>query len=312
MRGDRVSVAAQGDLRRSRAAAVVGNPGRRQAPEPTRRLVQDGRPDGAGEYGERPRRSSRHASMTPRSAARSATRSTDRAAGARPRMDGSRTAAPVPHLERGGAAGMSATGRCIACARGIDAARLPRVRIGPRGRPRPSPHPPRRRPRRHRRLRARRGCDARRRPAPGGGPPAPARVRRQRRVRRPSARPTARGKPVDVFVGIFEGESISWYPGARGGLTRSMVFPIGRAARRPLSDPGPAGGLPRASVRAGMAGSRPIFQPRLGHLGIRRHQGHGCLADRGRFAAATRAQRSMNGVDPDAGGPCADHRRLGQ
>ena len=32
-------------------------------------------------------------------------------------------------------------------------------------------------------------------------------------------------KRVDVFVGIFEDESISWYPGARGGLTRTMVFP---------------------------------------------------------------------------------------
>ena len=32
-------------------------------------------------------------------------------------------------------------------------------------------------------------------------------------------------KRVDVFVGIFEGESISWYPGTRGGLTRAIVFP---------------------------------------------------------------------------------------
>jgi hypothetical protein len=40
-----------------------------------------------------------------------------------------------------------------------------------------------------------------------------------RHVRRPGR------KRVDVFVGIFEGESISWYPGARGGLTRAIVFP---------------------------------------------------------------------------------------
>jgi hypothetical protein len=40
-----------------------------------------------------------------------------------------------------------------------------------------------------------------------------------RHVRRPGR------KRVDVFVGIFEGESISWYPGARGGLTRTIVFP---------------------------------------------------------------------------------------
>ena len=44
-----------------------------------------------------------------------------------------------------------------------------------------------------------------------------------RHVRRPGR------KRVDVFVGIFEGESISWYPGARGGLTRPIVFPPGRA-----------------------------------------------------------------------------------
>jgi hypothetical protein len=30
---------------------------------------------------------------------------------------------------------------------------------------------------------------------------------------------------VDVFVGIFEGETISWYPAARGALTRAIVFP---------------------------------------------------------------------------------------
>jgi hypothetical protein len=40
-----------------------------------------------------------------------------------------------------------------------------------------------------------------------------------RHVRRPGR------KRVDVFVGIFEGESISWYPGARRGLTRTIVFP---------------------------------------------------------------------------------------
>jgi hypothetical protein len=40
-----------------------------------------------------------------------------------------------------------------------------------------------------------------------------------RHVRRPGR------KPVDVFVGIFEGDAIAWYPGARGGLTRQIVFP---------------------------------------------------------------------------------------
>jgi hypothetical protein len=40
-----------------------------------------------------------------------------------------------------------------------------------------------------------------------------------RHVRRPG------GKRVDVFVGLFEEDAVSWYPGARGGLTRSIVFP---------------------------------------------------------------------------------------
>ncbi|WP_229669654.1 galactose-binding domain-containing protein [Microlunatus endophyticus] len=30
---------------------------------------------------------------------------------------------------------------------------------------------------------------------------------------------------VDVFVGLFEGQAISWYPGKRGSLTREMMFP---------------------------------------------------------------------------------------
>jgi hypothetical protein len=40
-----------------------------------------------------------------------------------------------------------------------------------------------------------------------------------RHVRRPGR------KRVDVFVGVFEGDSISWYPGPRGVITRGMVFP---------------------------------------------------------------------------------------
>ena len=34
-----------------------------------------------------------------------------------------------------------------------------------------------------------------------------------------------KGKHVDVFVGLFEGDNVSWYPGARGALTRDMVYP---------------------------------------------------------------------------------------
>ena len=40
-----------------------------------------------------------------------------------------------------------------------------------------------------------------------------------RHVRRPGR------KRVDVFAGLFEGSSVSWYPAARGGLERAAVFP---------------------------------------------------------------------------------------
>ncbi|SDR83355.1 hypothetical protein [Microlunatus soli] len=43
--------------------------------------------------------------------------------------------------------------------------------------------------------------------------------------------PGRKGPKLDVFVGLFEGESISWYPGKRGALTRQMMFP---PSRRPL------------------------------------------------------------------------------
>jgi hypothetical protein len=34
-----------------------------------------------------------------------------------------------------------------------------------------------------------------------------------------------RGKHVDVFVGLFEGDTISWYPGTRGALDRATMYP---------------------------------------------------------------------------------------
>jgi hypothetical protein len=33
------------------------------------------------------------------------------------------------------------------------------------------------------------------------------------------------GKHVDVFVGLFEGDTISWYPGTRGALDRETMYP---------------------------------------------------------------------------------------
>jgi len=42
---------------------------------------------------------------------------------------------------------------------------------------------------------------------------------------------TKDGMPnVDVFSGIFEGDTIAWYPGRRGSLTRSMMFPPSSAS----------------------------------------------------------------------------------
>jgi hypothetical protein len=38
---------------------------------------------------------------------------------------------------------------------------------------------------------------------------------------------------LDVFVGLFEGDTIAWYPGARGSLTREIMFPT---TERPLLD----------------------------------------------------------------------------
>jgi hypothetical protein len=33
-------------------------------------------------------------------------------------------------------------------------------------------------------------------------------------------------KAIDVFAGIFEGDTIAWYPGRRGSLTRELMFPV--------------------------------------------------------------------------------------
>lgn len=44
---------------------------------------------------------------------------------------------------------------------------------------------------------------------------------------------------LDVFVGLFEGDTISWYPGARGSLTRDIMFPTSEAAMLGISCPLP-------------------------------------------------------------------------
>lgn len=50
----------------------------------------------------------------------------------------------------------------------------------------------------------------------------------------------ANGKRVDVFVGLFEGEKISWYPGPRGTITRTMMYPTGVAPLLGIECPVPA------------------------------------------------------------------------
>ena len=37
--------------------------------------------------------------------------------------------------------------------------------------------------------------------------------------------PSTGGTRLDVFLGVFEGDKIAWYPGRRGALTREMMFP---------------------------------------------------------------------------------------
>lgn len=48
------------------------------------------------------------------------------------------------------------------------------------------------------------------------------------------------GKHVDVFVGIFEGDTISWYPGVRGALDRATMYPTTTAALLGVDCPLPA------------------------------------------------------------------------
>ena len=49
-----------------------------------------------------------------------------------------------------------------------------------------------------------------------------------------------RGKHVDVFVGLFEGDAISWYPGTRGALDRDTIYPTTTAPLLGVECPIPA------------------------------------------------------------------------
>ena len=48
------------------------------------------------------------------------------------------------------------------------------------------------------------------------------------------------GKHIDVFSGLFEGDRVSWYPGTRGALDRSTMFPTSRGDLLGVSCPLPA------------------------------------------------------------------------
>lgn len=51
---------------------------------------------------------------------------------------------------------------------------------------------------------------------------------------------TPRGKHLDVFVGLFEGDTISWYPGTRGALHRSTMYPTSTGTLLGVDCPLPA------------------------------------------------------------------------
>ena len=134
-----------------------------------------------------------------------------------------------------------------------------------------------------------------------------------RHVRRPGR------QPVDVFVGIFEGDTIAWYPGARGGLTRAIVFPpvpaellgvpcLIPASPRPTSNActAPSGASPiRTSATPGI--DRPMrtswgppTRPRR-----RRSRDHARAlgsAPAGRRAEATAPQVATGGLRPGGSG----------
>jgi hypothetical protein len=46
-------------------------------------------------------------------------------------------------------------------------------------------------------------------------------------------------KKVDVFAGLFEGDTIAWYPGVRGSLNRTMMFPTSEGAMLGVTVPLP-------------------------------------------------------------------------
>ena len=81
-----------------------------------------------------------------------------------------------------------------------------------------------------------------------------------------------RGKHVDVFVGLFEGDAISWYPGTRGALDRDTMYPTTTAPLLGVECPIPARAedLPRGALRRGMAHARPELHPPVGPLVVRR------------------------------------------
>lgn len=65
------------------------------------------------------------------------------------------------------------------------------------------------------------------------------------------------GKHVDVFSGLFEGDRVSWYPGTRGALERSTMFPSSQADLLGVACPLPADPVAYLSTIYGPGWSTP-------------------------------------------------------
>lgn len=65
------------------------------------------------------------------------------------------------------------------------------------------------------------------------------------------------GKPIDVFAGLFEGDTISWYPGKRGSLQRDTMFPVSSAPLHGVTVPLPRNPLLYLETVYGAGWRRP-------------------------------------------------------
>ena len=108
------------------------------------------------------------------------------------------------------------------------------------------------------------------------------------------------GKPgrkyIDVFVGLFEGEQVSWYPGARGALTRDMMFPTRDVPL--LGVPVPVPAQPEAYCEAVYGPTWNVPNPNFAH----KWDATAYSDISGRKPAATDAAQTATAADDDADG----------